>query len=101
MENAKIKKKRGRGKGKVKIIYINEILTSAGVVYFSLTLSDQVFNNFFNYYVRSLSDVDECSEAHPMKMNNCYPNASCANTQGSYNCSCNPTFIGNGLNCEG
>ena len=40
------KKKRG-GKGKVKKIYRNEILTSAGVVYFSLTLSDQVFNNFF------------------------------------------------------
>ena len=46
-ENAKIKKKKRGGKGKVKIIYRNEILTSAGVVYFSLTLSDQVFNNFF------------------------------------------------------
>ena len=42
----KLKKKKG-GKGKSKIIYRNEILTSAGVVYFSLTLSDQVFNNFF------------------------------------------------------
>ena len=70
VENAKIKKKKrgGGGKGKVKIIYSNEILTSAGVVYFSLTLSDQVFNNFFFYYVRSLSDVDECSEAHPVKI---------------------------------
>ena len=48
VENAKIKKKKGGGgKGKVKIIYSNGILTSAGVVYFSLTLSDQVFNNFF------------------------------------------------------
>ena len=45
--NAKIKKKKG-GKGKnKKKNYRNEILTSAGVVYFSLTLSDQVFNNFF------------------------------------------------------
>ena len=42
------------------------MLTPEGIVYFSLTLSDQVFNNFFFiYYVRSLSDVDECSEAHP------------------------------------
>ena len=45
--NAKIKKKKKGGKGKIKKNYRNEILTSAGVVYFSLTLSDQVFNNFF------------------------------------------------------
>ena len=41
------------------------MLTPEGIVYFSLALSDQVFDNFFFYYVRSLSDVDECSEAHP------------------------------------
>ena len=34
-------------------------------------------------------------------MNDCHPNASCVNTQGSYNCSCNPTYIGNGAICEG
>ena len=34
-------------------------------------------------------------------MNDCHPNASCVNTQGSYNCSCNPTYIGNGSICEG
>ena len=34
-------------------------------------------------------------------MNKCHPNASCTNTQGSYNCSCNPNYIGNGLKCEG
>ena len=78
------------------------MLTPEEIVYFSLTLSDQVFNNFFFfYYVRSLSDVDECSEAHPFKMSKCHPNASCTNTQGSYNCSCNPTFIGDGFDCEG
>ena len=49
----------------------------------------------------SLSDVDECSEAYAVKMNVCHPNASCTNTQGSYNCSCNPTLIGDGFNCEG
>ena len=34
-------------------------------------------------------------------MNDCHPNASCVNTQSSYNCSCNPTYIGNGSICEG
>nr|XP_058961199.1 uromodulin-like [Pocillopora verrucosa] len=33
-------------------------------------------------------------------MNDCHLNASCVNTQGSYNCSCNPTYIGNGSICE-
>ena len=29
-----------------------------------------------------------------MKMNECHPNASCNNTQSSYKCSCNPTYMG-------
>ena len=93
-------KKREKGKGQN--FSRNEMLTPEEIVYFSLTLSDQVFNNFFFFYcVRSLSDVDECSEVHFFKMNKCHPNASCTNTQGSYNCSCNPTFIGDGFDCEG
>ena len=38
-------KKREKGKGKN--FYRNEMLTPEEIVYFSLTLSDQVFNNFF------------------------------------------------------
>ena len=34
-------------------------------------------------------------------MNDCDPNASCTNTQGSYICSCKSKYSGNGLNCEG
>ena len=34
-------------------------------------------------------------------MNKCHPNAFCTDTQGSYNCSCHPKYIGDGLNCEG
>ena len=34
-------------------------------------------------------------------MNECHMNASCVNTQGSYNCSCYTTFIGNGFECKG
>ncbi|XP_066022881.1 uromodulin-like [Pocillopora verrucosa] len=49
---------------------------------------------------QNCTDIDECSEAHTVKMNKCHPNASCTNTQGSYNCSCHPKYIGDGLNCE-
>ena len=34
-------------------------------------------------------------------MNDCHPKACCVNTQGSHNCSCNPTYFGNGSICEG
>ena len=54
----------------------------------------------FDVILCPLSDIDECSEAHTVKMNKCHPNASCTNTQGSYNCSCNPKYIGDGLNRE-
>ena len=41
------------------------------------------------------SDVDECFvESH-----GCHGNASCANTEGSYTCTCNRTFTGDGENC--
>ena len=100
MANAEIKKKEKKEKGKGKNFYRNEMLTPEEIVHFSLTLSDQVFNNFILHYVRSLSDVDECSEVHPFKMNKCHPNTSCTNTQGSYNWSCNPTLMGDGFGCE-
>ena len=48
-----------------------------------------------------LSDIDECSEAHTVKMNKCHPKATCTNTQGSYNCSCIPRYIGDGFKCKG
>ena len=34
-------------------------------------------------------------------MNDCHPNASCVNTQGSHYFSCNLTYFGNGSICEG
>ena len=52
-------------------------------------------------YACSLSDIDECKEGHDIKMKKCHPNASCINTQGSYNCSCNPTYTGSGFECKG
>ena len=51
------------------------------------------FNIYFNYH----SDADEClNNSH-----NCSENANCTNTEGSFNCSCKPGYIGNGHNCSG
>ncbi len=40
----------------------------------------------------------ECDDA---MNNNCHPNARCMNTIGSFKCSCNPGFTGNGIECIG
>ncbi|CAH3168531.1 unnamed protein product, partial [Pocillopora meandrina] len=42
-------------------------------------------------------DIDECA----LNSHKCSENANCTNTEGSYICSCNPGFSGNGLECEG
>lgn len=42
------------------------------------------------------TDIDECYSG----IHNCDLHATCANTQGSFTCSCNPGWIGNGTSCE-
>ncbi|CAH3133412.1 unnamed protein product, partial [Porites lobata] len=50
--------------------------------------------------LRSLSyfffNVDECQ----ISSHNCSDNATCINTEGSFNCSCKPGYRGNGYNCS-
>ena len=75
-------------------------LTPNGDFIFSSDLALFRICYIFLYWVCSILDIDECREADAVKMNNCHLNASCINTQGSYNCSCNPTYIGDGFNCE-
>ena len=43
------------------------------------------------------ADINECST----NMSKCDENAKCTNTPGSYNCSCNSGYEGNGFNCSG
>ena len=43
------------------------------------------------------TDVDECLFEIPV----CDANANCTNVYGSYNCSCNTGFTGNGFVCNG
>ncbi|CAH1277297.1 UMOD [Branchiostoma lanceolatum] len=40
-------------------------------------------------------DEDECARVPPV----CHADATCTNTIGSYRCSCNPGFAGNGIQC--
>ena len=48
------------------------------------------------YYVMYLNaDIDECENGE----DNCHENAQCTNTKGSFICSCNPGYTGDGVNC--
>ena len=41
------------------------------------------------------ADINECESEE----NNCHENANCTNTEGSFTCSCNPGYTGDGVNC--
>ena len=41
------------------------------------------------------TDIDECTSG----VSGCHKLASCKNTEGSYICSCQPPYIGDGKNC--
>ena len=44
-----------------------------------------------------LSDIDECEASTNM----CHQEANCTNTDGSYTCTCNSGYTGDGLECSG
>ena len=52
-------------------------------------------SNHFNYFF--VTDIDECQDGSHL----CQEDATCNNTIGWYNCTCNPGFDGNGKNCTG
>jgi len=49
-------------------------------------------------YIPSLhADIDECE----LRIDNCHVNATCADVIGSFVCTCNNGFDGNGVDCAG
>jgi len=42
------------------------------------------------------TDINECEDD---ELNNCNENANCTNAEGSFTCSCNPGYTGDGVNC--
>ena len=52
--------------------------------------------NHGSYKLALILDINECETLNP-----CSPNANCTNTFGSFTCSCNTGFDGNGLMCSG
>ena len=43
------------------------------------------------------ADIDECE----LRIDNCHVNATCADVIGSFVCTCNNGFEGNGVDCTG
>ena len=50
----------------------------------------------FKQLIIFFTDVNECANR---THNNCDENAQCTDTPGSFICTCNPGYEGNGLNC--
>ena len=50
---------------------------------------------FFFFFVL-YADINECGSDD---FNNCHENSQCTDTVGSYTCSCNPGYTGDGFTC--
>ena len=54
-------------------------------------------SSFFILYLIFAADVNECHSSP----SDCHVNAQCTNAIGSYRCTCNPGYTGNGKTCSG
>ena len=59
-------------------------------------IRDGVLFYLSEHHLPMLADIDECV----LEVHNCDVNANCTNSAGSFNCSCNMGYSGNGVNCS-
>lgn len=59
--------------------------------------SDVPYGILIKFVCFYLLDIDECS----LSLDNCHEHATCVNTNGSFLCSCNLGYYGNGVLCSG
>ena len=57
--------------------------------------ADSYLLYFFKILLLYYSDINECVSVRP-----CDSNATCIDTPGSFNCTCNGGFTGNGMTCQ-
>ena len=74
---------------------MNRKIRSIGFVKAVYPLSYMKSKFIFEISLNLLPDIDECLT------NSCDVKAECLNTNGSYECSCVPGFIGDGTTCTG
>ena len=81
------------------VIFVNVALAMKEMV---LIAQVRMFKVFLLYRIQYLctiifmSDVDECSRG----WHNCHTSAECTDNDGSFICTCNLGFTGDGVNCS-
>ena len=76
--------------------YSHDVFAHTGLVVVAMLLCLKLQSSSTFPYVHFVPDIDECSSE-----NDCHVNATCTNTLGSYNCTCNKGYEGDGRNCSG
>ncbi len=59
---------------------------------------DQILKILMKHeYFSIFQDINECS----LSIDNCHPNSTCTNINGTFRCMCNSGYSGNGIVCQG
>ena len=77
----------GSGSGQISLLMTTSNINKSGEFSYRVDSPEQVLQ----------PDTDECSEG----LDTCASTATCTNTEGSYNCSCDTGYHGDGFTCNG